>query len=64
MLIDKVRELVTSKENEMIDFRRDLHKNPELSMQEFETSKKIAKELEKMGIKYRLANPTGVIAEI
>lgn len=64
MLIDKVRELVTNKENEMIDFRRDLHKNPELSMQEFETSKKIAKELEKMGIKCRLANPTGVIAEI
>lgn len=30
MLIDKVRELVTNKENEMIDFRRDLHKNPEL----------------------------------
>lgn len=64
MLLDKVRELVISKENEMIDFRREMHKNPELSMKEVETSKRIAKELDKMGIEYRFANPTGVIAEI
>lgn len=64
MILDKVRELVMEKEKEMIDFRREMHKNPELSMKEVETSKRIARELDKMGISYRFANPTGIIVEI
>ncbi|WP_299156741.1 amidohydrolase [uncultured Christiangramia sp.] len=37
-------------EDKVIDWRRDLHENPELSNREFETAKKIAAHLESLGI--------------
>ncbi|WPY99447.1 amidohydrolase [Christiangramia sp. OXR-203] len=37
-------------EDQVIDWRRDLHENPELSNREFETAKKIAAHLESLGI--------------
>ena len=40
------------------------HQYPELSMEEYETSKKIKEELDKMGIEYRSAANTGIIATI
>ena len=49
---------------EMIAFRRDLHAHPELPFEEVRTTKRIAEELDKIGIEYRLTEPTGVIAEI
>lgn len=52
-------------EEQIIRFRRDLHKNPELSNEEFETTKKIKTWLQNADI--RLLNypiKTGVIAEI
>nr|ELR5133935.1 amidohydrolase [Providencia rettgeri] len=49
---------------EMIAFRRDLHAHPELPFEELRTTKRIAEELDKIGIEYRLTEPTGVIAEI
>lgn len=49
---------------EMIAFRRDLHAHPELPFEEIRTTKRIAEELDKIGIAYRLTEPTGVIAEI
>lgn len=48
----------------LIAFRRDLHRHPEASLQEFETTKKIAAALDEVGITYRLLKPTGLIAEI
>lgn len=53
-------------ENEalMIAFRRDLHRFPELSFEEVETTRKVAEKLAAWGISYRLTEPTGVIAEI
>lgn len=38
--------------------------NPELSNKEFETRKTIISELEKMGVEYRLAAGTGLVAII
>lgn len=64
MIKEKLKEIVKNNEAKMIEFRRELHKYPELSMKEFETTKRIAKKLEEIGIPYRLANPTGIIAEI
>src|SRR5699024_4205506 len=52
------------KESEMIAFRRHLHANPELSMEEYETTKILAAKLDECGIPYRLTEPTGIIAEI
>lgn len=55
-----------AKENKdyVISLRRYFHQYPELSMEEFETSKKIKEELDKMGIKYVSAGGTGIIANI
>lgn len=48
----------------MIAFRRDLHSYPELPFEEVRTTKRIAEELTKIGIDYRLTEPTGIIADI
>ena len=36
--------------DDAIDFRRELHRNPELSTMEQETSRRIREQLEKLGI--------------
>ncbi|WP_276875901.1 M20 metallopeptidase family protein [Anaerococcus hydrogenalis] len=64
MVKDRIKNLILDNEESMIDFRRKMHENPELSMKEFETSKFIASFLDEMGISYRFANPTGIIGEI
>ena len=51
-------------QDKVVAFRRDLHQNPEASLQEFRTTKKIAEALDALGVEYRLLDPTGVIAEI
>lgn len=48
----------------LCDIRRRIHRNPELSFQEFNTSKLIADELTKFNIKHSIVCETGVIAEI
>lgn len=46
----------------MVTVRRKIHENPELGYEEFETSKLIRAELEKMGINYKYpVAKTGVI---
>ncbi|SFH65325.1 amidohydrolase [Pisciglobus halotolerans] len=63
-LTSEVKELILSKEKDMIAFRRHLHKHPELSLEEIETTKALAEKLDEFGISYRLTEPTGIIAEI
>ena len=46
--IDKVKEI----EPKIIEMRRHLHENPELSGQEFETQKYIMKQLDELNIPY------------
>ena len=55
-----------AKENKdyVISLRRYFHQYPELSMEEFEISKKIKEELDKMRIKYVSVGGTGIIANI
>ncbi len=48
----------------MIDFRRELHQYPELSWQEFETTDRIERELNKLGLTCTRFQPTGLMAEI
>ena len=44
--------------------RRYLHNNPELSFQEFQTSAYIKKQLDEIGVKWTEAANTGIIAEV
>ena len=59
-----VLELAKSVQPFVIEYRRDIHRHPELSMQEFRTTDRICEELDKMGVSYRRMKPTGVLAEI
>ena len=59
-----IKQLILDLEEALISHRRYFHQHPELSLEEFETTKAIAAELDALGISYRLTNPTGLIADI
>ena len=59
-----IKKLIQQNIDEMVAFRRDLHRHPELPWEEFRTTDRIAQELDKIGIAYRRTEPTGIIAEI
>ena len=48
---------------ELIRLRRHFHRHPELGLQEFETSAFIQEYLGKLGYRFRIVEPTGIIAE-
>ena len=50
--------------NYIISLRKDFHRYPELSMEEYRTSKRIKEELDKIGVKYEDAIKTEVVATI
>lgn len=50
----EMKELVTKYRDYVRDIRREFHQCPELSMQEVETTKRIAKKLDEMGIPYEI----------
>lgn len=59
-----INELTKKNKDYVISLRREFHKNPEASFKEFNTSKRIKEELEKMGIEYVSCASTGVVATI
>ncbi len=61
MNIEKATDLYT---DYVIDLRRYFHQHPELSLEEFETTDYIAKELDKLHIPYERSHPTGLIGMI
>lgn len=63
--MNKVMQLAKEFEPWTIETRRYFHRHPEVSMQEFETTKKIAEILEELGVEYEtFKNCPGVIAKI
>ncbi|MBQ1356482.1 MAG: amidohydrolase [Solobacterium sp.] len=62
--MQNIRELAHKHAQYVIDLRHDFHKHPEKSMEEYRTTGAVAAELEKMGIPFRVLEPSGVIAEI
>jgi amidohydrolase len=64
MLKDKIRSLSQTYEQEFIDIRRHLHANPELSYQEFETSKFVQQKLKEWNIPFEIKATTGVVGLI
>lgn len=60
-----IKELSLKYKDYMIELRRYFHRHPELSFQEYTTSKKIKEELDKMGIPYKSGdNNTAILATI
>lgn len=64
-IINKIIEFSNANEEEVIKLRREIHANPELGFQEYETSKKICEFLERENIDYaKNVAGTGVVAVI
>ncbi len=64
MLKSKVQQLVKENKNEVLAIRRYLHAHPELSFEEYETSKYVVKQLRDMGLEVEQMADTGVVAYI
>jgi hippurate hydrolase len=64
MLEQKIKELAGKYAGEFISVRQHLHANPELSYQEFETSKFIQTKLKNFGIPFEVKATTGVLGII
>ena len=61
-----IKETAQKYSDYVVDIRRKLHMNPELSTQEFETSKLVQEELDKIGVPYEICGElgTGVLATV
>ncbi len=64
MLIEKIKALSKKYASEFIEVRHHLHANPELSYQEFETSKFVREKLKDFGISFEIKATTGVVGSI
>ena len=60
----QTKKLAEKYKDYVIKMRREFHMNPEPSLQEYETSKRIKAELEKDGIECEIVADTGVVATI
>jgi amidohydrolase len=63
-MVEKIKALAKKYAPEFIEVRHHLHANPELSYQEFETSKFVQQQLGKFGIDYDIKATTGVVGII
>lgn len=64
MLQEKIKELAKQYADEFISVRHHLHANPELSYQEFETSKYVQQKLTDFNIPFEVKSTTGVVGLI
>lgn len=64
MLKDKISLLAKQIHSEVVQNRRHLHANPELSFHEFQTSAYVAGKLDELGIPYQKMADTGLVALI
>ncbi|MFC0772321.1 M20 metallopeptidase family protein [Terrimonas alba] len=63
-MIEKIKSLAKQYAPEFIEVRHHLHAHPELSYQEFETSKFVQKKLDELGIPFEIKATTGVVGLI
>ncbi|MGL5670399.1 MAG: amidohydrolase, partial [Cetobacterium sp.] len=60
----RTKELAKKYKDYVISMRREFHRFPEASLEEYRTSKRIKEELEKFGITAEIVGDTGVVATI
>src|ERR1043165_1448139 len=63
-MLQKIKSLANQYASEFIEVRHHLHAHPELSYQEFETSKFVQGKLKEFGIPFEIKATTGVIGLI
>lgn len=63
-LKDTIRQMAAEISSDIIDIRRHLHRHPELSFHEYETSAFIRNKLDEMQIPWKVMAGTGVVATI
>ncbi len=64
-MIDRIKQITAANSSEILEVRRHLHANPELSFKEYETSKYVCATLDKWGIPYQNGFvETGIVAHI
>src|SRR5699024_12837662 len=59
-LQEEIKNFVKDIEEKLVSFRRSMHQNPELSSEEYNTSEKIFKFLEKEGLKPQFIEDRGI----
>ena len=64
MTPDQIKELSLAQKDYVVALRRHFHENPEVSLSEFNTSKRVQEELTSMGIPFKMTSPTGLVANI
>ena len=64
MLLEQIKDLSSKYAAYAVDIRSHLHAHPELSYQEFETSRFVQMKLQEMGIQFEVMATTGVVAVI
>ena len=64
MIKDQIQQLAKKYADEFIDIRHQIHANPELSYQEFETSAFVQQKLTEFGIPFEVKATTGVVGLI
>ncbi len=64
MLLNTIQQMAAAEAPACIEIRRYLHAHPELSYQEFETSKYIQNKLTELGIPFQVMATTGIVAII
>ncbi|WP_243008898.1 hypothetical protein [Clostridium sp. AM58-1XD] len=63
--MEDIKKLADKYESYIVDRRREYHKNPELSLEEVETTKRLKKDLEDMGLEVQtFPDLTGLTAVI
>jgi hippurate hydrolase len=63
-MLSRIKELASAYQNEFIEIRHQIHSNPELSYQEFQTSEFVRNKLKSFGISSTEIAATGVVAII
>src|SRR5690606_26166853 len=63
-MLEKIRQLAKAYAQDCVQIRHHLHAHPELSYQEFETSKFIQAQLSSLGIPFEVKAETGVVGLI
>lgn len=59
-----IKEMAQEYQDYMKEMRREFHRHPEISGEEYHTREVLVREIESMGIPYRLLEGTGIIAVI